>query len=327
MNPKLRAIQRNFARAAKRYAEHAVLQAEVEQRTLERLDYFQINPSVVLDLGCGLARALPALRDRYPRARKLLLDLAEPMLGAVPRRARFRRLPHYPIMADMHHLPLADASVDLIFSSLALQWAQDLDAVFNECRRVLRPNGLLLFATLGPQTLHELRCAADVAGVPVCVNQFPDMHDVGDALVRAGFGDPVMDREEFILEYRGVQELLADLKRIGANTSLQASPETPRGLRGRTWLEALNQSYAAFAQGDVLPATYEVVYGQASCPPQGARPQDGSTVVGGEVHIPVERIGRGPRADTSSSDPSPPPGQYTSGLGYATRPRASGGVE
>jgi malonyl-CoA O-methyltransferase len=327
MNPKLKTIQRNFARAAACYAEHAVLQAEVEQRTLERLDYFQLDPGVVLDLGCGPARALPTFRNRYPRARKLLLDLAEPMLSAVPRRTRFRRLPHHPIVADMHQLPLADASVDLIFSSLALQWAQDLDAVFKECRRVLRPNGLLLFATLGPQTLYELRRAADTAGMPVGINHFPDMHDVGDALVRAGLGDPVMDREELILEYRGVQDLLADLKRIGANTRLQASEDTPRSLRGRAWLEALNQTYATFAQGDVLPATYEVVYGQASCPPQGARPQDGSTVVGGEVHIPVERIRRGPRADTSGPDPYPPAGQNTNGTGHSTRPLASGGAD
>lgn len=323
MNPKLRTIQRNFARAAEHYAEHAVLQAEVESRALERLDYFQLDPSVVLDLGCGPARALKTFRDRYPRARKLLLDLAAPMLSAVPRRARFRRMPHYPIVADMHHLPLADESVDLVFSSLALQWAQDIDAVLKECRRVLRPNGLLLFATLGPQTLHELRRASADAGAPVGINNFLDMHDMGDALVRAGLGDPVMDREDLVLEYRSVRDLLGDLKRIGANTPLQASEDLPNGLRGRAWLEALERSYAAYRRRDVLPATYEVVYGQASRPPKGARAQDGSTVVGGEVHIPVERIRRGPRAGAPYPDPSTPAGPANETIGHPTRPGAS----
>lgn len=293
-----RRVRQNFSRAAAQYTAHAILQAEVESRTLERLDYFQLQPATLLELGCGPGRSLPVLESRYPRARKLYLDFAEPMLRQLPRPRRFRKRTLFPVAGDMHFLPFADNSTDLIVSSLALQWATAPAAVLRECFRVLKPHGLLLFSTLGPETLHELASLTFQQQHLVRVNQFPDMHDLGDLLVRSGFADPVLDCERICLEYSSAREVLRDLKHIGANTALAPSPSTPgspAGLRGRRWLSAVETAYAQHRRGDAYPATFEIVYGQASRPPSGARPQDGSTVPAGEVHIPVDALTRHPR--------------------------------
>lgn len=290
-------VRQRFARAAARYADHAVLQAEIEKRTLERLDYFQLTPDVILDLGCGPGGSFPVLDARYPKSRKLYLDIAEAMLQQLPAPRRFRKRTLFPVAANMQHLPFADESIDLIVSSLALQWSVDLPRVLAECRRVLRPHGLLLFATLGPDTLWELRTLSADDQPLVRVNPFPDMHDVGDALVRAGLADPVLDRELICVEYPTARAVLKDLKNIGANT-VQPTDRVPtapaKGLRGGRWLNTLETAYERHRRTGTLPATFEVVYGHASRPPSGARPQDGSTVKGGEVHVPVDAIVRRP---------------------------------
>jgi malonyl-CoA O-methyltransferase len=275
-------VKRSFERAARRYDEVAVLQARVRERLLERLVLVKIDPAVALDLGCGTAHAAEALARRYRGARVLGLDLAESMLGEARRRHRFRR-PVGLVCGDLRRLPLPDASADLVFSNLALQWSDDLDHALAELRRVLRPHGLLTFSTLGPDTLQELRAAWAEVDDTVHVHAFADMHDIGDALVRAGFAEPVLDVEMYALTYADSRAALRDLKALGAQN---ASAARTRGLTGRRRYAAFESAYERFRREGALPVTYEVVYAQAWGPAAGAPARDGV------ARIPIEGIGR-----------------------------------
>ncbi len=268
-------IKRAFNRAATQYDDFAFLQREVGARLFQRLDFMQLAATQIVDLGAGTGFFAEQLEKRFRQARVLLVDYAHGMLAhARSKHTRWFSRAHY-VCADAQRLCLADQSVDLIFSNLTLQWCEDLPAVFRECRRILRPEGLLLFTTLGPATLHELRAAwAQVDSRPH-VNLFLDMHEVGDALIHGGFASPVLDREDLILTYSDIVPLMRDLKGIGAHNSNEARA---RGLAGRRTLTALTTAYEAFRRDQLLPATYEIVYGHAWAPTPRSRPQDGSTV-------------------------------------------------
>jgi malonyl-CoA O-methyltransferase len=255
-------VARAFDRAADDYDEHAALQQEVEQRLLERVAYFELEPQRVLDLGCGTGRASAALEEQFPGAQVVSLDWAPNMLRHTgKRRARADLL-----CGDMHQLPLAPRRFDLVFSSLAVQWSTQEPRLFAEVLRVLRPGGLFLFTSFGPDTLHELRSAWAAIDEHPHVNQFVDMHDVGDALVKAGFMDPVMDMEVLVLEYREVMTLMRDLKASGATNA--ARGRAP-GLTGRQRLQRVIEAYEPFRREDRYPASYEVIYGATFGPPEG----------------------------------------------------------
>ena len=266
-------VRRSFDRAASSYDAAAVLQAEVRGNLLARLDLMKLAPRVAVDAGAGTGHASSALIRRYPKALIIALDSSQRMLQAAGRRQtwlrRFTR-----VCADAAHLPLAEGSVDLILSNLMLQWC-DLDAVFAEFRRVLAPHGLVSFTTLGPDTLRELRSAWRSADSRTHVNQFIDMHDVGDALVRAGFASPVLDVERYTLTYPDVRRVAADLKDTGAHN---ATMGRARGLTGRRRFAAFQAAYEAYRQDGRLPATYEVVFGHAWTPAVDARRDSGEGV-------------------------------------------------
>jgi malonyl-CoA O-methyltransferase len=254
-----RQARRAFERAAERYDEVAVLQREIAKRLLGRLDYIIHRPQVVLDVGAGTGEATHALTARYRKARIFALDFALPMLQQARRRGSWLRRPRC-VCGDAEQLPLADASVDLIFSNAALQWCNDLEGAFREFRRVLRPEGLLMFTTFGPDTLQELRQSwAAVDGTPH-VSPFPDMHEIGDAMLRAGLADPVVDVDRLQLTYQDVPALMRDLKTLGAQN---ATSGRQRGLTGKTRLQAMIEAYEGFRGEGLLPASYEVVYGHA----------------------------------------------------------------
>lgn len=280
------AVRRAFDAASGAYDASAALQQEVGDRLLERLDLVSIRPQVILDAGCGTGRNALALLKRYARCPVIVLDLSEGMLRQARRRRTWLRAPS-PVCADAARLPLANASVDLLLSNLMLQWCNDLDAVFAEFRRVLRPNGLLTFSTFGPDTLRELRQAWSDADGHVHVSRFLDVHDVGDALVRAGLAEPVMDVDYFRLTYNDVTDLMRDLKAIGASN---AAAGRSRGLTGRRRLDAVRSAYEQFRQDGRLPATWEVVYGLAWGPGAGTAP--GRRPESGEQLVPVSSIGR-----------------------------------
>lgn len=265
MNPiDKRRARRNFEQAASRYDSAAVLQREIADRLLERLDYIRLEPRDLLDLGAGTGYAVDQLQRRYRRARVIALDFAHAMLLRARRRGRWLRRPLC-VCGDAEALPLADGAVDLILSSATFQWCNDLDQTFSECLRVLRPGGLLMFTTFGPDTLKELRQSWTDVDQASHVSPFLDMHDIGDALVRARFADPVMDVDRLTLTYSEIRALMQDLKLLGA---ANATGDRPRGLTTPARLSALTEAYERHRHQGLLPATYEVIYGQAWVPEQ-----------------------------------------------------------
>jgi malonyl-CoA O-methyltransferase len=284
-----RQVRRAFSRSASRYETAAALQREVESRLLESLDYLEDRrPQVVVDLGCGPGRAAAAMRRRWPRARVLALDIALPMLREARRRTGWWR-PVERICADARALPLADGSVEVLFSNLCLQWIDDLPALFAEFRRVLRPGARLLLSSFGPETLIELREAFAGADAVPHVSPFASIGQLGDAMVHAGFRDPVLDRDLFVPGYPDLAALMRELRTLGATNALRSRRHT---LTGRRRFAAAAAGYEAARRSDgLLPATWEVIYAQAWAPPPGAPIRtDGYEVTAVPVaQIPVRR--------------------------------------
>jgi malonyl-CoA O-methyltransferase len=264
--PDKHAVRRAFSRAAPHYDEHAFVQREVGARLVEHLEGIRITPQRILDLGCGTGAGFAPLAQRFPQSRIVGLDVALPMLREARARTPWWRrvLPgnHAPALAcaDAEALPFAAGRFDFVFSNLTLQWLQPQRA-FEEAARVLATGGLLLFSTLGPDTLKELREAfAQADGAGSHVHPFVDMHDLGDALVHAGFADPVMEMEVLTLEYDDLDAVVRDVRAIGAANAL---PGRPRALGGRERWKRVREAYERHRRDGILPATYEVVYGHA----------------------------------------------------------------
>jgi malonyl-CoA O-methyltransferase len=258
-------MRASFGRAASTYDAAAVMQHEVFERMFARLDLVKLQPQTILDAGCGTGWGQERLVGRYDQAHVLALDIALPMLQLAATRPTWwakllGRSRHSFLCADIEALPIRQNSVDMVWSNLAIQWCNDIELTFRELHRTLRPDGLLMFSTFGPDTLMELRTASRSDSQHTHVNRFFDMHDIGAALVRAGFADPVMDVERFTLTYDDVLGLMRDLKIIGAHNATEGRR---RGLEGKSFLRQLTDNYEQFRQEGKLPATYEVVYGHA----------------------------------------------------------------
>lgn len=241
-------MRADFSRAAASYDEAAVLAREVGSRMAARLDFVKLAPRRFADIGCATGDGVRELQRRYPDALPLAIDFARPMLQAVKSRVpllqRLRGKAPRLVNADVRALPLAADSLDLAWSNLVLHWLDDPAPAFGELHRVLGVGGLLTFATLGPDTLKQLRAAGATS-----LRSFPDMHDVGDLLVAAGFADPVMDMEMITLAYRSPRRLLADQRHLGVRDGLLGR------MPWRDWRRIL-------ADWDGK-AGFEIVYGHA----------------------------------------------------------------
>lgn len=260
-------IRNAFDRAAESYDQAAVLQKEVCKRLLEKLDVVRLSPQWILDAGSGTGEAVKPLQKKYKKAEVVLLDLSERMLKKAAGQGALFRKPHQ-VCANIESLPFADNSFDLLFSSLAMQWCNDLGATLVEFKRVLKPGALLQFATFGPDTLKELRASWQQVDDAVHVNSFIDMHDIGDGLLQAGFAEPVMESEIITVNYQEVDTLMQDLRDIGANVTASGHRQ---GLLTRNMLKQLREAYEVYRQQEVLPASYEIVYGHAWVAPADNR--------------------------------------------------------
>lgn len=264
-----RLLRRRFGAAAASSDNADVLAREIARRMDERLEYIRVTPRRIVDLGCGTGADLPRLAERYPEAELIGVDFALPMLarardrggkgGGFLRRllGSNRRLPV--VAADATALPLARGSVSMVWSNLMLTGLDDPLPALAEAHRVLEVGGMLMFSTLGPDTLKELRAALP-ARSGERVHRFIDMHDIGDVLVKAGFSDPVMDMEMVTLSYTQLDDLFADLRACGGTN---ASTRRPRGLSGRGEWAAARAAYERLRQDGRLPASFEVIQGHA----------------------------------------------------------------
>ncbi|MDE1893734.1 MAG: malonyl-ACP O-methyltransferase BioC [Xanthomonadaceae bacterium] len=271
-----RQVRRHFGRAAGTYEQHDVLQREVQTQLLERLDFYAGQPPArVLDVGAGTGRGSALLKQRYPKAEVIALDLALPMLRAARSHSSWRR-PFARVCAEAGALPLADHSIDVLHSNLCFQWIDDLPALFGECMRVLRPGGLMVFSSFGPDTLKELRAAWAEADQRPHVSRFLDMHDVGDAMLAAGLRDPVLDVFRYTLTYSEPRKLLDELRGLGATNADQSRE---RGLTGKHHYRRMLAAYETMRVDGRIPATWEVISAHAWGPPAG-QPR---RVDGGEI--------------------------------------------
>ena len=266
------AARRARNRAAKRGAGMSKLADEIAARMDARLDYVKHDPRRILDVGSGSAAIAEKLRRRYPKSEFIALDSAiEKLRGSQPLRGTAARalaaigigaspVPRA-LAAESGLLPLADASIDLVWSNLALHRSHDPLPVLREMHRVLAIGGLLMFSTFGPDTLKELRAAFAMADPGLLhVHGFVDMHDLGDMLVQTGFAAPVMDMETMTVTYGDFPALARDLKSSGDTNALAARR---RGLGGRAWWARVGAAYEAWRNQDRLPATFEIVHGHA----------------------------------------------------------------
>ncbi len=288
-----RRIRRAFARAAPNYDTAAALSHEVCARMLERLDLVRLSPDRILDIGSGTGVAARAVARRYPNARICALDFCLPALrmqrhagfwsGA--RRVALGRPAISRVCADFELLPVRNGAMGLAISNLALHWSNAPDVVLTELERVLCVGGLLIFTTLGPDTLRELaQASTDVHGRSP-VHSFVDMHDLGDMLIRSGFADPVMDMEHLTLTYARVEDLFRDLRASGAMSTRAENI----ALRTPRWRERLTRRYELLRRDGRLPATFEIVYGHAWKPESGKPGRKTGVTADGRAVIRFER--------------------------------------
>lgn len=278
-----RHVRRSFERAAHTYDKSAVLQKQTADEMINRLDVIKIRPATIIDVGCGTGYALRRLQKCYPKATVMGLDIAPAMLRHVRRRSRWFR--SQPLIAgDAENCPVRHQSIDMIFCNLTLQWC-DLDIALAEFSRILKPEGLLMFSTFGPDTLKEIRYAWRQVDEDIHVHTFIDMHDIGDAIVRHLFQTPVVDVDHAALTYASVDDLLIDLKSIGANN---AAAHRCKGLVGKTRFERFRRAMESHKdpQGR-LPCSYEIIYGHAWAPAHRA-----SSDREGVISIPLNEIGK-----------------------------------
>jgi malonyl-CoA O-methyltransferase len=276
-----RAVRRSFDRASRTYDTAAAVQGEIRTRMLERLDIVRLQPTAVLDLGAGTGHASRELKRRYPSAQVIALDSSLAMLRASAPQQRFLRR-FAPVCGDAHRLPVRSQSFDLVLSNLLLEWCHEPDAVFGEVARVLRPKGLFTFTTVGPDTLKEVRELWRGVDPFTHVHRFIDMHDFGDALLRAGFAEPVMDTERLTVTYRDLSTLLDEIRGSGARNIAQGRPH---GLTGRARGALVRSRSEELVRNGPLRISVEVIHGHAWS--VGERT---SRRVGDEVLVPFERL-------------------------------------
>ncbi len=264
-------MRRSFDRAVEDFARGDFLHAEIRRRMLEQLQWVRLDPVLIIDAGCGRGDARAELKRRFPGGRVLGLDSSSNML----RLGEGRR-----VCGDLQQIPLADGCAQLLFSNLALHWCPAIGAALAEFLRVLDSPGLLFFSLFGPDTLKELRAARRRAGFDDQPETLLDMHHLGDALLRAGFADPVMSAERFSVPYPNFSSLEEDLRRMGASRAMM--PEAA-GLARRDRRRVVAEAFDAMRddQGEI-PVSIEVVYGQAwTAPPRQAREP---------AEVPLERV-------------------------------------
>jgi malonyl-CoA O-methyltransferase len=272
-------VRRRFDRAAKGFDASDFVHAATRDGLFARLQPLLADADFVVDLGAATGSATRVLKKRFRKARVVSVDISRAMLlQGLAKQPWLGKSPA--VQASASALPFADQSVDAIFCNMLLPWIDDPAELFAEAARVLRKEGLLLFSTLGPDSLLELRQAWRAADGFAHVNRFLDMHDIGDAVVRSGLRDPVLDVDRLSVTYQTPEALFGDLTAVGGrNCLLQRKPS----LTGKACYAAMIEAFAAAKQGDVYTLDLELVYGHC----WGGGPR----ITGGDFRIDASQIG------------------------------------
>lgn len=229
------------------YQSAAFLAREAAKALLSRFGLMKLKPQRVVDMGCGVGEDVTALLQCFPKAQIIGVDLSIEFLCFGRKSSSF-------IQADASILPFSSDSVDIVFSNMLLPWCASPLNFLREWRRILRPNGLIIFSCLGPSTFKEM---ASGEFLPSLV----DMHNVGDALLAVGFVDPVLEVEDITLDYRSEEQMQQELEYSG-----MLKPHTLRD--------------------HVKQVTFEIVYAHAWCPAAKGFKADSK----GEVRVPLSQL-------------------------------------
>lgn len=274
-------ISNAFNHHATTYEQSAIVQQEIGRRLFERLQYLNMKPRYILDVGCGPGTFLTQLKRAYPDAVVVGLDLAYQMLFQAKNKQTWRQKWGL-VNADMMALPFMNGQFDLVFANQVVHWSTSFPSLMTELNRVLRHEGCLMFSTLGPDTFQELRTAFAAADKYTHTNDFMDMHDIGDCLLQEFFQDPVVDMEMLTAHYQTLLELMVALKKQGVRNIHR---ERNRGLTGKTaWKKFEQIMQANQTETGKLPLTYEVIYGHAW------KGEQSRTAQGVETRISVNKL-------------------------------------
>ena len=276
MSDEHRQTRHRFSAIADEYDRHAAVQREVASRLLDRLDGLAFRPDTILDLGCGTGHQARALHERFPKARILALDSSVQMCKQSRRQRGFWRRRFDMIAGDAETLPLADSSLDLVFASMTLEWCQEPERVLRALRRVVRPGGMLLMATTGPDTHRELGEMLTALPESIASGRVVHAMQLGDALVRAGFQEPVVDTDWLTSTHATPECVLEDLRGTGTTISRQVSTDS------------LSRHYQTHrTESGHYPLSWEIVYASAWAPDEG---QPVRTGAGEEASISIGNI-------------------------------------
>lgn len=273
-------IQANFSKAAKDYSAHAKVQQEIGRRLMQRFDYYKLKPERALDLGAGTGYFSQQLKKRFNQCQVVAFDLSESMLKKIKKGIL---KPVSRVKGCMTRLPFKTNSYDIVFANQVIHWHADYLTLFKEIARVLKPSGVFVFSTLGPDTFIELKQAWAEVDEYQHAYSFVDMHLLGDALLKAGMAEPVVDMEYLTARYQEIKTLARDLKAQGVqhNTS-----RARQGLTTPSQWSAFSNAYDKYRDEDgLLPLSYEVIYGQA----WGQALQQ-SLSANGEVVVPIAQL-------------------------------------
>jgi malonyl-CoA O-methyltransferase len=274
--PRRRDVSRRFERAAATFDEADFVHRHTADGLLQRLSPMLLDSKRVLELGCATGTLSRQLARRFRRSRIISLDLSRAMLRRARRgHTRFSRIVE--LQADAGAIPLAARSVDVVVGNLLLPWIADPPAMLEEVSRVLRKDGLFAFSSLGPDSLRELR---EAFGDGAHVQRFADMHDIGDALLRAGLVDPVLDVDYLTIEYRETARLYRDLAACGGGNTLAGRRRT---LTGKGRFQCADRSLRDGMRDGLLRVSLELVYGHAW--------GGGARADGGEFRLDIGDIG------------------------------------
>lgn len=280
MKLRSRDVLRQFDRAAASFDQYDFVHAVTRDGLFERLEPMLVDASMIVDLGCATGTASKMLARRFRGARVIGIDHSTAMLRVAASKRSWRSKCSF-LEADAAALPLDDQSVDMVFCNQLLPWIGDVPAVFAEVNRVLRKNGLFLFASMGPDSFAELRRAWASVDDGAHVLPFADMHNIGDAAVQAGLSDPVLDVDRLRVTYQDAAALFRDLTGSGARNCLANRGST---LTGKSRFAAMRAALQSGAPGAVIELDLELVFGH--CWGSGPRAR------GGEFRIDPQGIGR-----------------------------------
>ena len=253
-------VSKSFNKSSSKYEVLAEVQNAIGRRLIARLAYLKIAPKYILDLGCGPGNFTKELKELYPKAHVVGLDLAINMLDVAKSKQTWRKKWSL-VNADMQLLPFENAQFDLIFSNQVIHWGESIPLVLKELNRVLAINGCLMFTTLGPDTFIELKESFKSVDNFAHVIDFLDMHDIGDILLAEHYENPVIDMEKLTIKYAKLASLLLSLQGQGVKN---INPKRRSTLTGKNrWINFENEMLKFKTNDDKYPLTYEVIFGHA----------------------------------------------------------------